>query len=184
MKVLSWNCKGLGSKIKEEAIKDLTSLYQPDIFLIQETKMEEDVFLHVTPKFWKKRGKAAISSRGASGGIGTLWDDKKFEAVDIKYNSYWILTLLRQKDTNTLVRIFNIYAPNSYAEKKVCWRLLREEKSNLQGNVILAGDLNVTLSQEEKRGGTLVRDPIRETVDEIILDWDLMDVKPSSGKYT
>ena len=46
--------------------------------------MEEDVFLHVTPKFWKKRGKAAISSRGASGGIGTLWDDKKFEAIDIK----------------------------------------------------------------------------------------------------
>ena len=96
--------------------------------------MEEDVFLHVTPKFWKKRGKAAISSRGASGGIGTLWDDKKFEAIDIKYNSCWILTLLRQKDTNILVIIFNIYAPNSYAEKKVCWSLLCEEKSNLQGN--------------------------------------------------
>ena len=184
MKVLSWNYRGLGSKSKEESMMDLVSLHQPDIFLIQETKMEEAAFLHVSFKFWKKRGKATVSSRGASGGIGTLWDDKKFEAVDIKYSSCWILTLLRQKDTNTLVRIFNIYAPNSYAEKKVCWRLLREEKSNLQGNVILAGDLNVTLSQEEKRGGTLVRDPIRETVDEIILDWDLMDVKPSSGKYT
>ena len=78
--------------------------------------MEEAAFLHVSLKFWKKIGKATISSRGASGGIGTLWDDKKFEAVDSKYSSYWILTLLRQKDTNTLVRIFNIYAPNSYAE--------------------------------------------------------------------
>ena len=66
----------------------------------------------------EKKGKVAISSRGASGGIGTLWDDKKFKVVDIKYSSCWILTLLRQKDTNTLVRIFNIYAPNSYAEKK------------------------------------------------------------------
>ena len=80
--------------------------------------MEEAAFLHVSPKFWKKRGKAAISLRGASGGIGTLWDDKKFEVVDIKYSSSWILTLLGKKDTNTLVRIFNIYAPNSYAEKK------------------------------------------------------------------
>ena len=66
---------------------DLVSLHQPDIFLIQETKMEEAAFLQVSTKFWKKKGKAAISSRGASGGIGTLWDDKKFEAIDIKYSS-------------------------------------------------------------------------------------------------
>ena len=146
MKVLSWNCRGLRRKIKEEAMSDLTSLHQPDFFLIQETKMEEAALLHVSQKFWKKRGKAAISSRGASGGNGTLWDDKKFEAVAIKYSPHWILTLLRQKDTNILVIIFNIYAPNSYAEKKVCWSLLHEEKRNLQGNVILAGDLNVSLT--------------------------------------
>ena len=145
MKVLSWNCRGLGSRTKEDSMLYIIYLHQPDILLVQETKMEENVFLHVSQKFWKKGGKAAISSRGASGGIGTLWDDKKFEAVDIKYSSCWILTLLRQKDTNILVRIFNIYAPNSYAEKKVCWSLLCEEKSNLQGNVILAGDLNVSL---------------------------------------
>ena len=146
--------------------------------------MKEAAFLHVSQKNWKKRGKAAISSRGASGGIGTLWDDKKFEVVDIKYNSCWILTLLRQKDTNTLVRIFNIYAPNSYAEIFFCWNLLCKERSNLQGNVILVGDLNVILSQDEKRGGSLVRDPIREIVDETILECDFMDVKPSTGKYT
>ena len=74
----------------------LISIHQPDIFLIQDTKMEEDVFLQVSTKFWKKRGKAAISSRGTSRGIGTLWDDKKFEVVDIKYNTFWILTQLRQ----------------------------------------------------------------------------------------
>ena len=168
MKVLSWNCRGLGSKSKEESMMDLVSLHQPDIFLIQETKMEEAAFLQVSIKFWKKKGKAAISSRGASGGIGTLWDDKKFEAIDIKYSSNWILTLLRQKDTNTLVRIFNIYAPNSFADKKTCWNLLREERSNQHGNVILGGDFNVTLSQDEKRGGSLIRDPIREIVADII----------------
>ena len=184
MKVLSWNCRGLGSKSKEEAMMDLVSLHQPDIFLIQETKMEEAAFLQVSTKFWKKQGKAAISSRGASGGIGTLWDDKKFEAIDIKYSSNWILTLLRKKDTNTLVRIFNIYAPNSFADKKTCWNLLREERSNQLGNVILGGDFNVTLSQDERKGGSRVRDPFKEIVDDLILEWDLMDIKPSMGKYT
>ena len=183
MKVLSWNYRGLGSKSKEEAMTDLISLHHPDIFLIQETKMEEYVFLQTSTNFWKKRGKAAISSRGASGGIGTLWDDTKYEAVDIKYNTSWILTQLRHKESNILVRIYNIYAPNSYVEKKNCWNLLHEERSNLQGNVILVGDLNIILSQDEKREGSLIREPIREMVDDIILDWNLMDVKPSSGKY-
>ena len=115
--------------------------------------MEEATFLHVSPKFWKKRGKAAISLRGASGGIRTLWDDKKFEAVDIKYSPNWILTLLRQKDTNTLVRIFNIYAPNSYDDKKNCWNLLREERSNQQGNVILGGGILTSSSARTKKEG-------------------------------
>ena len=44
--------------------------------------------------------------------------------------------------------------------------------------------MNVILIQDEKRGGSLVRDPIREIVDETILEWDLMDVKPTSRKYT
>ena len=97
---------------------DLISLHHLDIFLIQETKMEEDVFLQISMKLWKKRGKATIRSRGASGGIGTLWGDTKFEAIDIKYNTSWILTQLRHKESNIQVRIYNIYAPNSYAEKK------------------------------------------------------------------
>ena len=125
---------------------DLISLHHPDICLIQETKMEEAAFLQVSKKNWKKKGIAALSSRGASGGIGTLWDDKKFEVVDIKNSTHWILTLLRQKDSNTLVSIFNIYAPNSYVEKINCWTLLHEERSRLHGNIILAGDLNVTFS--------------------------------------
>ena len=63
---------------------DLISLHQPDILLIQETKMEESAFLQTSKKIWKKKGSAALSSRGASGGIGTLWDDRKYEAMVIK----------------------------------------------------------------------------------------------------
>ena len=51
MKVLSWNYRGLGSKAKEEATKELIRLAQPDILLIQETKMEKDAFLQVNAKF-------------------------------------------------------------------------------------------------------------------------------------
>ena len=51
MNVLSWNCRGLGSKFKEEAMKDLIKLFQPNILLIQETKMEKEAFLQVSANF-------------------------------------------------------------------------------------------------------------------------------------
>jgi hypothetical protein len=56
--------------------------------------------------------------------------------------------------------------------------------SNHHENLILAGDLNVTLALSEKKGGTPVRDPAREWVEDILLDWDLEDIKPSKGKFT
>ena len=81
-------------------MKDLIKLFQPDIVLIQETKMEKEAFLQVSGKFWNRGGGLAISSRGASGGIGTLWDYQKFELIESKHCLHWILTKLLHKDSN------------------------------------------------------------------------------------
>ena len=51
-------------------------------------------------------------------------------------------------------------------------------------NLIIVGGLNLTLVANEKKGGSLVRDPAREWVEDLILDWDLEDIKPSKGKFT
>ena len=48
----------------------------------------------------------------------------------------------------------------------------------MMGNVILAGDLHIILNQDEKRGGSVVRDPIKEQVNDIILDWGLSYIIP------
>ena len=44
--------------------------------------------------------------------------------------------------------------------------------------------MNVTLATNEKKGGSLVRDPSREWVEDIILGWDLLDIKLTKGKFT
>ena len=48
----------------------------------------------------------------------------------------------------------------------------------------MGGDLNVTLAQDEKRGGSIVRDPAREWVEDLASAWDLLDIKPVKGRYT
>ena len=79
MKYVSWNCRGLGSNLKEEALKDIVRLYKPEVLLIQETKLEDVFLLQASKVFWKKGQVKAVSSRGASGGIATFWDTSKFE---------------------------------------------------------------------------------------------------------
>ena len=115
--------------------------------------MEKEAFLQVSGKFWKKGGGITVSSRGASEGIGTLWDVQKFELIKSKQSLHQILTKLLHKYSNTQVSLFNIYALALYYEKKDCWNILREERSiGLLDNVILADNLNVTLIQSEKKG--------------------------------
>jgi len=78
----------MGRKIKEEAIKSLIRSDSPDILLIQETKMEDKAFLHISKNLWKRSEGQAVSPRGASGGLGTLWNTNKFSKVLEVANSH------------------------------------------------------------------------------------------------
>ena len=37
---------------------------------------------------------------------------------------------------------------------------------------------------QEEKGGTPIRDPTREWVEDIMLDWGLEDIKPNKGNFT
>ena len=45
----------------------------PNVFLLQETKIDEDSLLSLSKKNWKKHVGLAVSARGYFGGIATLW---------------------------------------------------------------------------------------------------------------
>jgi exonuclease III len=45
MKLVSWNCRGLESKEKLESIRHLIESERPQILLLQETKMKDQVVL-------------------------------------------------------------------------------------------------------------------------------------------
>ena len=80
----------MGTKVKEEATRSLIRIETPDILLIQETKMEDSVFLQTSKKFWNKGGAHAVSARGASSGLGTLWNINKFSLVSETLNTHWL----------------------------------------------------------------------------------------------
>jgi len=147
--------------------------------------LEENLFLQSNKRFWKKGGINATSARGDSGGLGTLWNDSKYKMVAGKKNVHRLLTKFQHQDSMEVFSLFNVYVPINAREKKFCWDSLRDlADEEVLENIIITWNLNISPSQSKKRGGCIVRDPAREWVEDLIHDWDLLDIKPCRGKYT
>ena len=70
----------------------------------------------------------------------------------------------------------------NYRENQDCWGTIQSLKDMIDHeHRILDGDFNFVLSQSEKKGGDCSRDPLKEMVENIILDQELYDIKPKKG---
>eukprot|EP00253_Pinus_taeda_P003930 PITA_03930 len=160
MKIVSWNCRGMRSSIKEEATKSLIRTESPDILLIQETKMEDKAFLHIARKLWKRSEGHVVSAHGVLRGLGTLWNTNKFLKIKEVANTHWLISKMKHVESDETLYLFNVYAPANAGERKIYWESIRSmADSEDLANIIIAGDLNLTLSLAEKHGGSVVRDP-------------------------
>ena len=65
--------------MKAEAVKDLFKMEPSDILLLQETKIEEDALLSLSRTKWKRNLGKAVSARGTSQGLATLWLEDMFQ---------------------------------------------------------------------------------------------------------
>jgi len=72
MKIVSWNCRGLGSESKKELVQSLVRKESPHILLLQEMKLKDNEVLQDSKYMWKASTGRAVSSQGASEGICTL----------------------------------------------------------------------------------------------------------------
>lgn len=171
MRLVSWNCRGLGNPSKAEAIKDLLKMEPSDILLLQETKIEGKALLDISQKKWKKNTGKAVSSRGSSRGLATLWPEDLFQLKNSHETQHWIFTELMHISSKLSFSLFNLYVPVLYSEKRECWTSLKAFlEQHTPNNIILAGDLNIVLKYKEKRGGTHSRDPFLPMVEGLIQD--------------
>lgn len=174
----------MGSSSKLKAIKDLINQEQPDILLVQETKTTEKDFTLQTQRFKNYTG-ISKGSDGASGGIGTLWNKNKWEIINSQLCNWWVRSDLKNKNSQEVYFIYNIYAPNHYRDKTSCWNSLEADLSSIHSSrIILGGDMNLIRQVEEKYGGNFHADPSRDKLETITQLFNLIDIPLSNGKYT
>jgi len=81
MILTSWNYRGMGSKRKEEALKDIIKASRENILLLQETKMIQEDSLKTSLNIWRGSQGIVENTRGASGGLYTLWNASKIDLI-------------------------------------------------------------------------------------------------------
>ena len=140
--------------------------------------------MEASSKNWKGSMEVAISSRGASGGLCTLWHSSFYDAVQIRNNQHWIYTELVCKRTGKHFQFLSIYAPTLYREKQYCCNFFFLFKTLSMLKAPSQQAISIQSWLRGKKGGSQVRDQFREKVEDLILDWDLVYIKPKKGKYT
>jgi exonuclease III len=118
MKFVSWNCRGLGNSSWVQALRDLIRKENSTILLIQETKLGENEVLNLAVKFWRNNTGLVQSSHGASGGLGTFWDNAHFFLQNSCKKKHIVVTGLEHRASGLLFNIINVYGLVLYGEKK------------------------------------------------------------------
>lgn len=73
IKALTWNCRGLGQPLKINAMKDIIKQEQPEIILLQETKLGGTDMDSIITRIINYQG-VIVHSLGASSGMETMWN--------------------------------------------------------------------------------------------------------------
>ena len=146
MLILSLNVRGLGGKTKLCSLHSLFFAIRLDMILLQETMCISYPALHEFSKLFPNWEFCATSAFGLLGGPLTAWDPHKVRCWDFE-TAAGILVKAIFYSMNDPFDILNCYGP--YLDQVFFWeRVLRGGLLN-SPNVILGGDLNLTLNASE-----------------------------------
>ena len=128
MKITSWNARGLNSPGKKRILKQHLTNFNSDIILLQETKLslDEGSKLAKSLGLWQV---VFLEARGASGGLGIIWNPKKVDVFSMEHNYNWMSVIVHSLKSDLKCILFNIYAPVSHSRKKVVWDEVNKDKS-------------------------------------------------------
>ena len=118
----------------------------PMIIFIQETMMEGDKAKEALEPWLKGWSFGFISSEGHLGGQITTWNKEYEKTLEEKHSSL-LKIVLKEKASGKSYTMYNVYRP--YLERKRFWEEIFISGLIEERNVILCGDLNLTLYKHE-----------------------------------
>lgn len=179
---LSWNCRGLASKPKKLALKDLISRCNPDIVFLQETlgnSMEVEAALGSLLPGWVFM---AADASGHSGGIAMGFKQGKLKVL----SSWGLQNVLGMEVVSSEfdfpLTIVNVYGPCQ--GRAMFWNEFLSKSLVQDKNLIIGGDLNFSMGTSEAWGPLAREDPLTDFFTNALLSHQLIDVNIIKAKPT
>ncbi|KAK8328760.1 hypothetical protein V6Z11_A11G272000 [Gossypium hirsutum] len=181
MKILSWNCRGVGNPATVRELEQLPVPNVPDIIFLYETKIHSNGFQRIR-SLCRMEGCLAVDSEGKSGGLALLWRDGINVSIQ-NYSKFHIDSLLRLEDDEVL-RFTGFYGQSDTSSRQQAWNMLRRVYSRVNEGWTIGGDFNAILNDSEKEGGRRKPKMLIEEFSNTLEELMLLDVKPCNGWFT
>ena len=141
--VLSWNVKDLNSEKKQLALNNAIISSGCAVVYLQETKMPDVSFAFIKTCFPKQFNRFAfVHSRGASGGLLTVWKSALFTDT-IVFADVFVLTInFVSTQSSQSWSLVNIYGPCTGDDREVFTTWLYDVQIPNGQDWLLVGDFN------------------------------------------
>jgi len=149
MKILSWNCRGIGNPATVRELRDFAKDNAPSVIFIMETQIAKYRVenLRYTLGFDYS---FVVGSCGRSGGLGLFWKNDVSVSVK-KFSKYHSDTFVSEKGKEPW-RISFIYGEANRSLRYRTWDIMKQMRSDTDLPWICIGDFNEILRREEQLG--------------------------------
>lgn len=110
MKITTQNARSLNAPSKKCLLKQNLKQFEYEIIILQETKLNKEERIKLENKLgsWKIN---LQESRGASGGLGMIWNPRKVTLNVLKSNNLQMSSKIKSIKTNLQLILIKIYGP-------------------------------------------------------------------------
>lgn len=120
MKLISWNCQGLGNPLTIQALRALVAREQPDILFLMETKNGEQVLRKLQKQLTYTNG-LLEQPLGIAGGLAVFWKDHIYLTLDQQTPDY-IDMFCAEGESGPMMRLTCLHAPAVFQPRQSLWR--------------------------------------------------------------
>ena len=147
MRLLSWNCQGLGNPWTVRSLHDLVRDQAPTVCFLMETRLDKEGFMHHCREL-AYPNKLIVKKPDSSGGLALVWKEETRLEV-INYTDNHILAKVVE-DNGFQWFLTGFHGWSEANQKCKSWALLKHISSFVDGPWCCVGDFNAFLHASEK----------------------------------